>query len=245
MGNELMTRPEQAVTQKTVEDFLFSSGTKLNQQQKAMFLNLAVTFGLNPFKKEIYAVPFGSGFNYVTGYQVYISRAEATGKLDGWGVEAIKEGGKLTGARATIYRKDWSKFFVWEVSLSEFNRNSGNWKTMPEFMLKKVCLAQAFRLCFPNEFSGMPYIAEEIVNEPVKDITPSPAPIVEAQSEDMPLADVDSLCKKLNEAGDLETLRQAWECIQPAFRQLDPEAQAKVKGVKGRLKMELSKEVNL
>jgi phage recombination protein Bet len=241
MSNELMTRPEQAVTQKTVEDFLFSSGTKLNQQQKAMFLNLAVTFGLNPFKKEIYVVPFGSGFNYVTGYQVYISRAEATGKLDGWEVEAIKEGGKLTGARAIIYRKDWSKPFIWEVSLSEFNRNSGNWKTMPEFMLKKVCLAQAFRLCFPNEFSGLPYIAEEIVNEPVKDIAPSP---VEAQSEDMPLADVDSLCKKLNEARDLETLRQAWEGMQPAFRQLDPEAQAQVKTFKDRLKIELS-EVNL
>lgn len=233
MSNELLTRPEQqAVTQKTVEDFLFSTGTKFNEQQKAMFLNLAVTFGLNPFKREIYAVPYGNGFNYVTGYQVYIARAEATGKLDGWEVEAIKEGGKLIGARATIYRKDWNKPFIWEVSLSEFNRNSGNWKTMPEFMLKKVAIAQAFRLCFPNEFSGMPYIAEEITSEPIRDVTPSPA------------ADPDSLIKTLQEAENIEMLRELWESIQPAFKELNPQQQEQVKSVKDKLKQELS-EVSL
>lgn len=223
MSNEIIP-----VTQKTVEDFLFSSGTKLNNQQKAMFLTLAVTFGLNPFKREVYAVPFGSGFNYVTGYQVYISRAEATGKLDGWEVEAVRESGKLTGAKATIYRKDWSKPFIWEVSLTEFNRNSGNWKTMPEFMLKKVCLAQAFRLCFPNEFSGMPYIAEEIINEPVRDITP---PVIETSA-----VEVDTLLARLNEAGDLETLREAWENIQPEYKQLNPASQERLKAVKDKLK---------
>jgi hypothetical protein len=29
-------------------------------------------------------------------------------------------------------------------------------------MLKKVCIAQAFRLCFPDSLAGMPYTSEEL-----------------------------------------------------------------------------------
>ena len=32
-------------------------------------------------------------------------------------------------------------------------------------MTKKVAMAQAFRLCFPDEFGGMPYTNDEIVND--------------------------------------------------------------------------------
>ncbi|MCX8070088.1 MAG: recombinase RecT [Thermodesulfovibrionales bacterium] len=236
MSNELTIKPEQSVTQKTVEDFLFSTGTKLTAQQKTMFMNLALTFGLNPFKREIYAVPYGNSFNYVTGYQVYISRAEATGKLDGWEVETIKDNnGRLIGARATVYRKDWSKPFIWEVSLNEFNRNNGNWRIMPEFMLKKVCIAQAFRLCFPNEFSGMPYIAEEIINEPVCDMK-----TIETNDTPESKSTVESLVKRLQEAKDLEHLRRIWEGIQPEYKSLDAVEQELVKTSKDRLKATLT-----
>ena len=33
---------------------------------------------------------------------------------------------------------------------------------MPEFMIKKVCIGQGFRLAFPNELGGLPYLQEEI-----------------------------------------------------------------------------------
>jgi hypothetical protein len=33
---------------------------------------------------------------------------------------------------------------------------------MPAFMLKKVAMAQGFRLCFPDEMGGLPYLPEEI-----------------------------------------------------------------------------------
>ena len=33
---------------------------------------------------------------------------------------------------------------------------------MPNFMLKKVAIAQGFRLAFPDELGGLPYLAEEL-----------------------------------------------------------------------------------
>ena len=73
-----VTLPEiqqtQQVTKQMCDDFLFSQGTRLDEQQKSMCYNLAVQFNLNPFKRGIYAIPFGGGWNYVTGYQVYVAR---------------------------------------------------------------------------------------------------------------------------------------------------------------------------
>lgn len=147
----------------TNQDFLFSTGTKLNESQKHMFMQLSIRNQLDPFKREIYAIPYGNDFNIVTGYQVYIQRAEATGKLDGWHCQAVKDAkGALTGATIIIYRKDFTHPFEWEVSLLEFDKGQSNWKKMPEFMIKKVCIGQGFRLAFPNELGGMPYLAEEL-----------------------------------------------------------------------------------
>jgi phage recombination protein Bet len=238
MSNELIKQSDQAITQQTIEDFLFSTGTRLNPQQKAMFIKLAMTFNLNPFKREIYCVPFGNSFNYVTGYQVYISRAERTGKLDGWQVETIREEGQLKGAKVTIHRKDWEHPFEWTVSLSEFARTNNSWKTMPEFMIKKVSIAQAFRLCFPDEFSGMPYIQEEIdASEPIEvtpvEIKQNPAESVEVTTEPNSDAEI-----KLKEAKSLEELKEIWQS-------LSPQDQKKLKPIKDAMKQKLESEVSL
>jgi len=165
MSKELTVNEEKKVVidSKTIQDFLFSTGTKLSDKQKNMFMQLAIRNQLDPFKREIHAIPFGNDFNIVTGYQVYIQRAESTDKLDGWHCTAVKDAkGTLIGAKITIYRKDFAQPFEWEVSLSEFDKGQSNWKKMPEFMIKKVCIGQGFRLAFPNELGGMPYLQEEL-----------------------------------------------------------------------------------
>jgi len=145
------------IDSKTIQDFLFSADTTLNDKQKNMFMQLAVRNQLDPFKREIYAIPYGSDFNIVTGYQVYIQRAEATGKLNGWHCTATKDTkGALIGAKIIIYRKDFDQPFEWEVSLAEFDKGHSLWKTMKEFLIKKVCIGQGFRLCFSNELGGLP-----------------------------------------------------------------------------------------
>lgn len=182
MSNELIKKDFEIankIDEETIKRFLFGSNTKLTEQEQAMFMGIALRNNLDPFKREIYVVKYGSNFNVITGYQTYIQRAEATGLLDGWKVEHIKEGDKIVGARITIYRKDFNKPFEWEVSMSEFNTGQSSWKKMPGFMIKKVAIAQGFRLAFPNALGGLPYTADELPIEepkPVKaEVVPEPS----------------------------------------------------------------------
>jgi hypothetical protein len=58
---------------------------------------------------------------------------------------------------------------------------------MPEFMIKKVCIGQGFRLAFPNELGGLPYLQEEleeltpVATEEIK--KPKPEPKQEPKTE--------------------------------------------------------------
>lgn len=149
------------VDQKTIEDFLFSSDTKLTDQQKGLFIQLAIRCNLNPFKREIYAIPYGNKMSIVTGYEVYLKRAESSKMLDGW-KSTIEKIGDDYRAIVTINRKDWHEPFIHEVFMSEYNTHQGLWNSKPMTMLKKVAIAQAFRLAFPNELGGMIYTADEM-----------------------------------------------------------------------------------
>jgi phage recombination protein Bet len=145
---------------------------KLDDKEKIQFLNIAKTFGLNPFKREIFCTVYGEGqykqLSIITGYEVYIKRAERSGKLDGW--NATTSGSVATNdlkAVVTIYRKDRQHPFVWEVFYDECvqKKKDGTptafWQKA-NFMTKKVCISQAFRLCFSDELGGMPYTQDEM-----------------------------------------------------------------------------------
>jgi phage recombination protein Bet len=167
------------VTKEKISEYLTAFNlTTLTPAEQLQFIEIAIAYQLNPFKREIYCVPYMKSvkdeqtgkwekqraLSIITGYEVYLKRAERTGKLDGWKCETDDKG----RAWATIYRKDWKNPFIHEVWLKEVGQfdDKGElrslWKKMPKFMLKKVCIAQAFRLCFPDEFGGMPYIADEM-----------------------------------------------------------------------------------
>lgn len=127
-----------------------------------MFMGIAKSYGLNPMKREIHFVKYGnSPASIIVGYETYLKRAERTGMLDGWKCWIEKDG---IGEKAVIEikRKDQSVPIRWEVYRSEFDRQQSTWKAMPTFMLKKVAIAQGFRLAFPGDLGGMPYIPEEM-----------------------------------------------------------------------------------
>lgn len=159
-------------------DYLSSMGNKLPAKHQTQFLEIAQAFQLNPFKREIYAVGYGDNWNIITGYEVYLKRAERIGKLDGWNCTVSGKGEDMT-ATVTIYRKDWKMPFTHTVYFSEVcqktkdGRLNSVWGKMPSFMCRKVAIAQGFRLCFPDEFGGMPYTADEMPEgEELKNITP-------------------------------------------------------------------------
>ena len=210
---EKPTVPE--VTEKQIMEYLDATGmTKtLKEKDKKMFIQIAQAFGLNPFKREIYCIPYGEKVSILTGYEVYLKRAARLGKLDGWKCEAFGtvEDGSLY-AKVTIYRKDWSKPFEHTAYYVEaVNKNSNGkpisvWAKMPIFMTKKVAIAQAFRLCFPDEFGGMPYTSDEIAadSEDVELINDEAAQVPEAPALENQ-AELEPLKKALNSYAHLFT----------------------------------------
>jgi uncharacterized short protein YbdD (DUF466 family) len=142
------------ISEADLIDFLNVSGfSNINNNTKTTFLKLAQAHGLNPFKKEIYITGYKSRsgqevYSVVTGYQTFIKLANKTGLLNGWKADEVRDNGQLVGAKVTIYRKDWDFPFEWTVSLSEFDKGQSVWNQMKGFMIRKVCIGQAFRLCF-------------------------------------------------------------------------------------------------
>lgn len=177
MKNEITTTEN--VNDKVLIEYLDVMGIspKLDEKEKIQFLNIAKTFGLNPFKREIFCTVYGEGqykqLSIITGYEVYIKRAERSGQLDGW--HATTSGGVATNdlkATVTIYRKDRQHPFIWEVFYDECvqTKKDGTvtqfWKKA-NFMTKKVGISQAFRLCFSDELGGMPYTSDEMPQQEV------------------------------------------------------------------------------
>lgn len=178
MTNEIAVANQPGVTavdMAVLTEYMDITGlTKsLMPEEKTMFIQMARAYGLNPFKREIYCTAFGQGqyrqCSIVTGYEVYLKRAERIGKLDGWEVTTDgKVGDKTLSATVTIHRKDWAHPFRHTVYFREVcqTKKDGSlnrfWEKQPYFMCKKVAIAQAFRLCFPDEFGGMPYTSDEL-----------------------------------------------------------------------------------
>jgi phage recombination protein Bet len=194
----------EVITTDKVTEYLdaFGFSGDLSKQEKAQFIGIAKEFQLNPFKREIYCIPYGSGdyrkLSIITGYEVYLKRADRTGKLAGWGVEffgnvkteihKVEKTGKngkyfkdvkvpVGDLRAviTIHRKDWDKPFTHTAYLEEYAQENEMWGVKPRTMLGKVVTGQGFRLAFPDEIGGLPYLEEEngLTDEP-RNVTPEP-----------------------------------------------------------------------
>jgi phage recombination protein Bet len=161
------------VTKQTVLDYLaaFGLASQLTDSEKLQFIEISQAFKLNPFKREIHVAVYGEGeyrrLSIITGYEVYLKRAERTGMLDGWKAWVEGEGEQMK-ALVEIHRKDWSEPFVHEVYWREAvqKKKDGTltafWTKQPKFQLKKVAISQGFRLAFPDELGGLPYDASEL-----------------------------------------------------------------------------------
>lgn len=172
----------QPVSEKTLTDYLqaFGLSSQLTKAETMQFIEVSKAFALNPFKREIYCIPYQGkdgkrSLSIITGYETYLKRAEYTGKLDGWEC-AIEGQGPNMKAIVTIFKKGWSRPFKHEVYFSEYNTGKSLWISKPRTMLKKVAVAQAFRLCFPDDMGGMPYTDDELPEEMTaaepRDVTP-------------------------------------------------------------------------
>ena len=142
------------IPKQTVLDYLAAIGltSELTQAETLQFVSVCQAFGLNPFKREVHIAVYGEGeyrrVSIIVGYEVYLKRADRTGKLDGWS-SRIEGSGDDMKAIVEIHRRDWSEPFQHEVYSREAvqTQKDGSptrfWSKMPRFQLKKVAISRA------------------------------------------------------------------------------------------------------
>jgi phage recombination protein Bet len=183
--------------------------SNLTQAEVTQFIEIAQGFGLNPFKREIYASKYGNNFSVIVGYETYIKRAERSGRLAGWNVttDGKMDDGSLR-AIITIHRNDFTHPFVHEVFYSEYvqrtkeGRPTKFWADKPYTMIKKVAMAQGFRLCFSDELGGMPYTADELPDHVGQNQI-----VIEPKEEKMPLMVRDEIAACV----EMDCLAEIWK----------------------------------
>lgn len=155
-----------------------------------MYMGICRAYNLNPLKREIHFVKYKSRdgkdtkTQVIIGYEVYLKRAMATGKLEWWNVTVEGETAAEMEGVFKAKRSDWTEPFEWRVPRSEFDKNQSTWKVMPKFLLKKCAIGQGLRLLFPEELGGMPYSPEEINGHTSEQI--NNASVVDVEFEDAP-----------------------------------------------------------
>jgi phage recombination protein Bet len=210
--------------------------SNLTRSEVEQFTEIAQSFGLNPFKREIYASKYGNNFSVIVGFETYIKRAERSGLLSGWNVtttgELNRKDLKNSNVKAviTIHRKDFNHAFIHEVEFAEYVQFTKDgsvtkfWREKPLTMIKKVAMAQGFRLCFSDELGGLPYTAEELppleVHAEVISSNPTKATTEVVQAvvvQGAPktfkeeVLEIKEILESISAAQDLEALRAVWQ----------------------------------
>ena len=146
---------------------------KCTDDEFKLLLYQAKTYGLDPLKKEIWAVKYTDTkpASIFVGRDGHLAIAHRSGAFDGMESGAKEEGGLLIGW-AKVYRKDMRVPFSVEVSAKEYNHNQGTWLTHPRTMIQKVAEAQALRRAFQISGIYSPDEMPEVPEKPIKDITP-------------------------------------------------------------------------
>lgn len=163
MANEIIIQETTHVSKQLCLDYIKSQNTNLTEGEQAQYIAVAMALNLNPFLHEIYPIKYGKDpkMTLVTGYQVYIRRAEEFPQYDGF--DTTFEGvGKDLCCVCNVYRKDRTRPVTARVFLNEYHQGNTMWNTKPHVMLEKVAIGTAFRRAFPSEFNGMPYTTEEV-----------------------------------------------------------------------------------
>jgi phage recombination protein Bet len=152
-----------------------STDSSVTEKEVFTFLNMCKYLKLNPFLKEIYLIKYkDSPATFVISYQTLLKRAEENKNFNGYETEVKGEIPNMS-ATATVYRKDRSYPVKITVNYSEAVktvmdrqtkelRPTNMWKSMPEWMLRKVALARALKEAFPSAIGNAQVSVSEIVD---------------------------------------------------------------------------------
>lgn len=208
-SNAVVATEQNKVTKQLCLEYIKSQNTNLTEGEFAQYAAVAITLNLNPFLREIYPIKYNGKMTLVTGYQVYIRRAEEFPQYDGFDTQ-FEGAGKELCCICNVYRKDRTRPVTARVYFAEYTQNNSMWNGKPHVMLEKVAIGTALRRAFPTEFGGMPYTSEEIrADDELKaqgytEVRPQPEPPKEqpkkaAKTQDEKDANWLAMCDELRE----------------------------------------------
>ena len=153
---------------------MFAKGA--NDDEFAVFLELAKRYNLDPFKRQIFFLPDrrqNEPGKIMVSHAGLIHIAHSSGQWGGMKTFIITKDGEerlivdnpddIAGAVCYVYRKDWKEPLIHAVAFREYFKQNqskqGPWYSMPQTMIKKVAEAGALRRAF--DLGGL-YIEEEM-----------------------------------------------------------------------------------
>lgn len=147
----------------------FKTAEKASAAEKKALLEYAASERLNPFKNEIYFIPFQGKWVPVTNYRIYLQRMWESGKVTMFNVETTpvlnKEGAKIDlKCVVTIKRKEMEVPAQVTGLLSEYNKNQGTWSNQPTLMLEKSVIVKTLRW-YLADYINLPYEKDELTEE--------------------------------------------------------------------------------
>lgn len=143
----------------------------LSDPEFALFAQYCQSSGLNPFRREVWAIKAGGRLQIMTGVHGYWAIANSHPQFDG-AEEEIEhdEKGMIVRAVCKIHRKDRKFPSVGTALMSEYRGSSPVWGKMPSVMLAKCAASVAIRKAFPQELAGT-YTEEEMGAEQQAQVT--------------------------------------------------------------------------
>ena len=117
-------------------------------------------------EKNVYAVPFGTGYSLVTSIDFCRKRAMRAGLVGKKAPEFTMNGTQIESCTVTVQRKvdGYVGDFTATVFFDEYNNGRDNWKTKPRTMIAKVAEMHALRMACPEELAQS-YVEEEFDSE--------------------------------------------------------------------------------
>ena len=194
--NELQVWTEQEIEIKN------GFGKNLTDAQFVNFMMMGKSLNLNPFLREIWAIPYNGAVSIFIARDGYRRNAVCQPDYNGHIADSIydddtfrvlsgipeheygKERKTLIGAYCVCWKKGIKIPFFVKVNLGEyFKGKSPIWREKPETMIKKVAEAQCLKGAYPDIFKGTYSDSESWKDEPVYDKEKTIIPAKEAPVE--------------------------------------------------------------
>lgn len=155
---------------KVIETLRQTVAMGLTDPEMFLFAEHCKGTGLNPFKKEVWAIKAGGRLQIMTGINGYWQIANRHPQFDGAETGMIDANGEFVksvpdnsfvGAWCRVHRKDRKIPMEGEAFLVDYKKNTPIWSQTPRIMIKKVAESIALRKAFPQELNGT-YTEEEM-----------------------------------------------------------------------------------